>query len=447
MRRLYHNAVLVNEGRMSRGYLVALGDIIESVGAGEAPSEFLNDADIEAIDCRGGLLMPGVIDTHVHFREPGMTDKASIRSESRAALSGGVTSFIDMPNTKPPTVSREALADKMERASRDSTINYAFFIGATDTNLLELLDADYTHTAGIKLFLGSSTGGMLVDDKDTLSHIFAQAPAIIAVHAEDEAIITAARERLKAEYPDGIPVEIHTDVRPREACIAATRLAIELAEKWDKRVHICHISTADELRLIAEAKARGVKVTAETCPQYLIFDRTDFLTLGSRVKCNPAIKDASDRIALLRALRPGGAIDTIATDHAPHLLSQKEGDALTAASGMPMVQFSLPAMLDLISTDPEAEEMVSPAQIVELMCHAPARIFGIERRGFLRPGYYADLVLAERLPLPGHKVTDADTMSLCGWTPLAGRVLGWKATTLSHTAMPLVFRGNLNNHE
>ena len=437
MRRLYHNAIVVNEGREFPGYVITDGDTIAEVGEGSAP---VAGPECEMVDCRGGLLMPGAIDTHVHFREPGLTDKADIASESRAALAGGVTSYIDMPNTKPPTVTVEAWEDKMERAAATSAVNYAFFIGATDSNLDELLRADYTRTAGVKLFLGSSTGGMLVTDEDTLERLFASAPAIIAVHAEDERIVTAARERLKVEYPDGIPVSMHPDVRPREACVAATRHAIALAEKTGARVHICHISTADELRIIADAKARGVRVTAETCPQYLLFDRTDLHTLGARVKCNPAIKDASDRIALIRELRPGGVIDTIATDHAPHLPAQKEGDALTAASGMPMVQFSLPAMLDLVTTDPDAEGYVTPAQVVELMAHAPARIFGIERRGFIRPGYYADLVLAERLPLPGHKVTDADVVSRCGWTPLAGRVLGWKVTTLQHTALPLSIR-------
>lgn len=436
MRRLYHNAIVVNEGREFPGYVITDGDIIAEVGEGSAPAA---GPECEMVDCRGGLLMPGAIDTHVHFREPGLTDKADIASESRAARAGGVTSYIDMPNTKPPTVTVEAWEDKMERAAATSAVNYAFFIGATDSNLDELLRADYTRTAGVKLFLGSSTGGMLVTDEDALERLFASAPAIIAVHAEDERIVTAARERLKAEYPDGIPVSMHPDVRPREACVAATRHAIALAEKTGARVHICHISTADELRIIADAKARGVRVTAETCPQYLLFDRTDLHTPGARVKCNPAIKDASDRIALIRELRPGGVIDTIATDHAPHLSAQKEGDALTAASGMPMVQFSLPAMLDLMTTDPDAEGYVTPAQVVELLAHAPARIFGIERRGFIRPGYYADLVLAERLPLPGHKVTDADVVSRCGWTPLAGRVLGWKVTTLQHTAIPLSF--------
>ena len=264
-------------------------------------------------------------------------------------------------------------------------------------------------------------------------------PPPIAIHAEDEAIVSAARARLSEEYPEGIPLGLHPEVRPREACIAATRHAIALAERYGTAIHICHISTAEELDIIAGAKARGVRVTAETCPQYLMFDRTDLQTLGARVKCNPAVKEASDRIALIRALRPGGAIDTIATDHAPHLPAHKEGNALTAASGMPMVQFSLAAMLDLIGSDPEAEESLTPARVAELMCHAPARIFGVSRRGFLRRGFFADLVLARPLGLPGRKVTDADVVSKCGWTPLDGRPLTWQVETLSHTAMPLTF--------
>lgn len=419
---IYHNAILVNEGKAERGWLKVSGGLIERIGYGDLPAgEFA-----EAVkDCEGAYLMPGVIDTHVHFRDPGLTDKADMATESRAALAGGVTSYFDMPNTNPPTVSVEAIEGKLDRAHDVSAINYAFFIGATNSNLEELIGADYSRIPGIKLFLGSSTGNMLVDDTSTLDTLFAAAPAVIAVHAEDESIIRAARERFKAEHPEGIPVELHPEVRPREACIAATRHAIALAERHGARLHVCHISTADELMLIAEAKARGVKVTAETCPQYLLWDRNDFLTMGSRIKCNPAIKEPADRIALLRELRPGGVIDTIATDHAPHLLSQKEGNALTAASGMPMVQFSLPAMLDLVSSDPDAQG-IGVEQIVELMCHAPARIFGIERRGFLREGYHADLTIVEPLPLPGHRVTDGDVLSRCGWTPLAGRALTWR---------------------
>lgn len=420
--KLFHNAQLVNEGTVTHGWLLTEDDRIARIGEGTCPDGLTAD---EVCDCEGAYLIPGVIDTHVHFRDPGLTEKADMATESRAALAGGVTSFVDMPNTNPPTVSMEAVEGKLARAAEVSVINYGFFIGATNSNLDTLLGADYTRTAGIKLFLGSSTGNMLVDDDNTLARLFADAPALIAVHAEDEAIIRAARERLAAEYPEGIPVELHPDVRPREACIAATRHAIDLAERSGARVHICHISTAEELQLIADAKARGVKVTAETCPQYLMFDRNDFLRLGARVKCNPAIKEPSDRIALLRELRPGGVIDTITTDHAPHLPAQKQGNALTAASGMPMVQFSLPAMLDLMSTDPDAEGL-GIADIVRLMCHAPATLLGIDRRGYLREGYHADLTIVRPLPLPGHRVTDAEVVSRCGWTPLDGRTLGWQ---------------------
>ena len=420
--RLFYNAQLVNEDDVTLGWLLTDGDKIARIGAGQRPDDITAD---EELDCQAAYLIPGVIDTHVHFRDPGLTEKADMATESRAALAGGVTSFVDMPNTRPATVSMDTVEDKLARAAQVSAINYGFFIGATNDNIDTLLTADYSRTAGIKLFLGSSTGNMLVDDDNTLVTLFDRAPALIAVHAEDEAIIRAARERLSAEYPDGIPVEMHPDVRPREACIAATRHAINLAERSGARVHICHISTAEELRLIAEAKARGVKVTAETCPQYLMFDRNDFLRLGARIKCNPAIKEPSDRIALLRQLRPGGVIDTIATDHAPHLPEQKQGNALTAASGMPMVQFSLTAMLDLMSSDPEAEG-VDIARIVRLMCHAPASLLGIDRRGYLREGYYADLAIVRPLLMPGHRVTDSEVVSRCGWTPLDGRTLGWE---------------------
>lgn len=423
---LFENAVIMSEGPRYEGWLLTDGELIDSLGAGEAPAYVKAD---ERVDCRGKWLLPGVIDAHVHFRDPGLTEKADMASESAAAVAGGVTSYFDMPNTVPQTTTLEAWQGKMERGAEVSRANYAFFIGATNGNLDTLLKADYKRVPGVKLFLGSSTGNMLVDADDTLRRLFSEIDVPVAVHAEDEAIIAAARERLKAEHPDGIPVECHPDLRPREACVAATRRAIRLAEESGARLHICHVSTADELRLIADAKARGVKVTAETCPQYLLWDRNDFATLGARIKCNPSIKEASDRIALVRALAPGGAIDTIATDHAPHLLSQKEGDALKAASGMPMVQFSLPAMLDLVDSDPEAEDLLTHERIVELMCHAPARVFGVDRRGALRPGYYADLTLVEPLRLPGVKVTDADVVSRCGWTPLAGRTLSYRVAS------------------
>lgn len=447
MRHIYYNARVYSAGKFEDGLYVATeGDFITEVAelTPAKAEEMGRDPETVMHDCGGGLLMPGAIDTHVHFREPGLTEKADIASESAAAKAGGVTSFTDMPNTRPATLTMEAVEDKLRRAAETSAINYGFFIGAANDNIESVLAADFSRVAGIKLFMGSSTGNMLVDDKDSLDRLFEGAQTVIAVHAEDEAIIAAARERLSREYPDGIPVEMHPDVRPREACTEATRRAIALAERYGTRLHICHISTADELRMIAEAKARGVKVTAETCPQYLLFDRNDLLTLGSRVKCNPSVKEASDRIALIRELKPGGVIDTIATDHAPHLPAQKEGNALTAASGMPMIQWALPAMLDLMTADPDGEESLTPERVVELMCVNPARIFGIDRRGDIKPGFYADLVLAEKLAMPGRKITDADVVSRCGWTPLAGRSLQWSVRTLCCTHMPLRFG---NRHE
>ncbi|MBD5252484.1 MAG: amidohydrolase family protein [Bacteroides sp.] len=418
---LYTDAMLVNEGSISRGWLLTDGERISTLGQGDVPVGITADT---VRDCSGLYLLPGVIDVHVHFRDPGLTEKGDISTESRAAVAGGVTSYFDMPNTRPATVTRRDVDDKLARAAAVSEANYAFFIGATDSNLDELLAADYTRVPGIKLFLGSSTGNMLVDDESALERLFAEAPAIIAVHAEDEAVNRAARERLQAEYPEGIPVELHPELRPAKACVEATRHALALAERHGARLHICHVSTADELQLIAEAKRRGVRVTAETAPQYLLWDAADFLSKGARIKCNPSIKQASDRLALLRALLPGGPIDLIATDHAPHLLSQKQGDALTAVSGMPMVQFSLPVMLDLFDSEPELEGQ-SISRVAELMCHAPARVFGVKDRGFLRQGAYADLTLVERCP-GGWKVSDSDVVSRCGWTPLEGMTLGWR---------------------
>ncbi len=449
MLTLLHNAEIVNEGRRFKGSIVIDGQFISRIFDESTPEAedvsgleaALTSAD-RVIDCEGALLMPGVIDTHVHFRDPGLTEKGDIETESRAAVAGGVTSYIDMPNTRPATVTREAVDNKIKRASEVSAANFGFFIGATNDNLPELLDTDYTRVAGIKLFLGSSTGNMLVDDPDTLATLFSKAPALIAVHAEDEAIIRASREKLLDECGGSIPVERHPDVRPRSACVKATRRAIDLARRSGAHLHICHISTADELQLIKEAKAEGVKVTAETCPQYLLFDRNDFDRLGARIKCNPAIKDSSDRIALLRELLPGGVIDTIATDHAPHLLSQKEGDALTAASGMPMVQFSLRAMLELLDTESELQS-AGPERIAELMAHNPAHLLGLDRRGFIREGYYADLVLLEPsspTAVPS-KVTDAEVAGRCGWTPLAGMSLTPKVRTTFVNGMEAYDRG------
>ncbi|MEZ3590493.1 MAG: dihydroorotase [Muribaculaceae bacterium] len=413
-RTLIHNALIVNEGRSFEGYVVIDGEFIAEVGEGSVPPG-LSDTCDKAEDAGGAMLLPGAIDEHVHFRDPGLTYKADIATESLAAVAGGVTSFIDMPNTKPLTVTLDALDAKYRRAAECSVANYAFFIGATNNNVDTLLKCDYTRVPGVKLFLGSSTGNMLVNDEAALRRLFAEVKAVIAVHAESEAVIRANRERIVAERGEELPVGVHSEIRDARACYESTEMAVALAREYDARLHVLHISTADELRFFTPGPVAGKRITAETCPHYLLFSTDDYATLGGRIKCNPAIKGAADRDALRRAVADG-RIDVVATDHAPHLLAEKEGTALTATSGMPMVQFSLPMMLTLAS-----EGMFTSETVVERMCHAPATLFGIDRRGFIHPGYYADLAVVA--PCDPYTVADADVVSRCGWTPLAGLTL------------------------
>lgn len=415
---LIHNAYIVNEGRSQRGFVAVDGPTISTVGYGDAPASLI-DNSAEIIDGRGRLLLPGVIDTHVHFRDPGLTHKADMATESRAAVAGGVTSFIDMPNTKPLTVTRQLVEEKMARAAEVSVANYGFFIGATDSNIDELLLADYTRVAGVKLFMGSSTGNMLVDDTETIDRIFSQVPALIAVHAEDEPTLRARREAVVARYGENLTVDFHPVIRDHSVCLAASSRIVEIARRHNRRLHLCHVSTADELALLERGPVEDKLITAETCPQYLAFCDEQYAMLGNRIKCNPAIKRPADRDALRRAVE-SGLIDTIATDHAPHLVEEKSGTALTAASGMPMIQFSLTLMLQMA-----AEGIFTIGRIVEAMCHNPARIYGIERRGFIREGYYADLTLVDNDCEP-YTITDQWVLSRCGWTPLAGLTVGNK---------------------
>lgn len=412
------NARVALDDKIVPGYVVIEGEYIAEVGEGNAPESLL-DGTHTLIDADGRLVMPGVIDEHVHFRDPGLTHKADMMSESRAAVAGGVTSFIDMPNTVPATTTIAAVEDKMARAAEVSSANYAFFIGATNSNIDELLAADYTKIAGVKLFLGSSTGNMLVDSESTISRIFAEVPALIAVHAEDEAIIAANRKKVIDKYGDDAPVELHPLIRSREACIEATRKAVEGAWKYDARLHVLHISTEEELSFFSPGPIEDKKITAETCPQYLVFSNEQYRGYGSGIKCNPAIKMPEDRDALRKAVADG-IIDVVATDHAPHLPEEKVGGALKAVSGMPMIQFSLPVMLTLAS-----EGMFATEKVIEVMCHNPARLYGIDRRGFLRPGYYADVVLVDDQCEP-YTVTSEMVLSKCGWTPLEGAPLGAK---------------------
>ncbi|MDE5829996.1 MAG: dihydroorotase [Duncaniella sp.] len=409
---LLYNGLIINEGERFTGYVAIEGELISEVGHGQPSPEMIDSAE-EAIDLNGDMVIPGVIDTHVHFRDPGLTEKGDIATESKAAVMGGVTSYIDMPNTLPPTVTRADVDDKIKRAREVSVANYGFFIGATNSNFNEIAQADYTRIAGVKLFMGSSTGNMLVDDTSAISKIFSKIKAPVAIHAEDEATIAACRASAEAEYAGKeVPVDMHPAIRSRHACYLATSRAVELARKCGTRLHVCHISTADELSLFSPGDVSSKLITAETGPHYLYFDSNDYSTHGARVKCNPAIKECSDKLALLRAVE-NRTIDTIATDHAPHQLSSKEGGALKAASGMPGIEFSLPVMLELADDNPALTE----ERIIETMCHNPAVIFRIDRRGFLRRGYYADITVVGNHRI---KISDESVTSRCGWTPYAG---------------------------
>lgn len=406
-----HNARIVNLGREYTGYVAIDGEFIHAMGDGAAP-EALLAASQEVIDAAGMLLIPGCIDDHVHFREPGLTHKADIASESRAAVAGGVTSYMDMPNTKPLTINAEALEEKFDIAARSSVANYSFFIGATNDNIDTLLSIDNKCVAGVKLFLGSSTGNMLVDESDVLHRLFRECRTLISVHSEDEAIIRERRAFYTGRFGEDLSVFYHPLIRSAEACYVCTERAVELARRYGTRLHVAHISTARELELFWAEPLLDKRITAEACVHHLWFTDNDYASLGTRIKCNPAIKTTADRNALRDAVN-NGAIDLIATDHAPHLLSEKQGGALTAASGSPYVQFSLIMMLELVR-----QGVFSTVTVVEKMCHAPAMLYNIDRRGILRPGYYADIVLIDTNTR--HTVTKEDVLSKCGWSPLEG---------------------------
>ncbi len=395
------------------GWIAFSGDTIMAVGYG-------GDSRPEAatvVDGKGALALPGVIDAHVHFREPGLTRKADIASESRAAVCGGVTSYLDMPNTVPQTVTPEAWRQKMDLAAEKSLANYGFFIGATNDNLDVLLGADYTRVPGVKLFMGASTGGMLVESDSALRTLFSRVDAIIAVHAEDQRIISEQAARAKAVAAGNpVPVEMHSSIRSAEACYQSSLKAVTLAREYGTRLHLCHISTGRELSLLQPGLSPlGKRITAEVSPHHLLWTADDYARKGTRIKMNPAVKTVADRDALRRAVADG-IIDIVATDHAPHCLQDKEGDALTAASGAPMVQFSLAAMLD----------MFDEATMQRVMCANPAMVYGICRRGFLRPGYFADITLVGTVE--PYLVDDSMVVSRCGWTPMHGEVLRHRVT-------------------
>lgn len=407
---LLHNALIINENRSFVGSVLIDQGIIQRVFEETVPDDIIRTAEV--IDANGLWLLPGAIDDHVHFREPGLTHKASIASESMAAVAGGVTSYMEMPNTKPATTTIENWEAKMELAANTSWANYAFYLGATNNNLSELQKADYSRVCGIKLFMGSSTGNMLVDNEEAIVELFKTVPALIAIHAESENRIRANKEKYTAQYGENLPVSFHPLIRDVEACYESTSLAIDLAKRHHARLHVLHLSTAKELTLFENKPLEDKRITAEACVPHLWFDDKAYAQHGTAVKCNPAIKSSTDRLALIQAVKDG-LIDVVATDHAPHLLSEKEGDALTAASGMPGIQFSLPLLLELSNKGCFSKETV-----VTRMCHAPAILYRIEKRGFIREGYHADLVLVD--PSKEHVIADDEVLSTCGWSPFVG---------------------------
>lgn len=409
---LIKNATIINEGRRFVGSVIVRGERIERIIPGRNGINDMEAESYKCIDADGLWLVPGCIDDQVHFREPGLTYKADIATESKAAVAGGVTSFMDMPNTKPQTVTLEALEWKYDRAAETSAANYAFYLGATNDNADVLQKADYGKICGVKVFMGSSTGNMLVDDKETLKRIFSEVPAIIAIHAEKEEIIRHNREYYVNRFGENLPVMFHPLIRNAEACYASSAEAAELATKYGARLHILHLSTEKEISLLDNAPLPEKRITGEVCVHHLYFDDNDYARYGNLIKWNPAIKCYSDRVALVNAVN-AGKIDIVATDHAPHLLSEKEGTCLTAASGGPLVQHSLSVMTELAMKGRFSMEMV-----VEKMAHSPALLFGVEKRGFVREGYYADLVLID--PNKPYTVTRENILSKCGWSPFEG---------------------------
>ena len=407
---------IVNEGRVFYGRICVEGDTIVSVNERPTPNPSQKEGSQEN-ENDNVYIFPGVIDEHVHMREPGMTEKGDMASESRAAAAGGVTSFFDMPNTKPQTTTINALRDKLALAAEKSIINYGCFIGATNDNIQELQAVDTALVPGIKVFMGASTGNMLVDDAQTLDSIFAIAAERglpIVTHCEDSALIE--RNTLRMVESQEPRVEFHSIIRNEEVCLSSTRRAIALAEKNGTQLLVAHVSTGKEIPLITLSRGN---IKAETCVSYLTFCDKDYTLLGSRIKCNPAIKTEADRLALRQALADG-RIHCIATDHAPHLPADKEGGALKATSGMPSVQFSLVIMLQLAD-----EGWLSVPQVAQLMCHNPAQLFGVEKRGLLRPGMKADITIVRHLNTP-HTINDDEVISKCGWTPYAGQQTHWQ---------------------
>jgi dihydroorotase len=421
---ILRSATIVNEGKQEVADVYIKDGIIQKIGVNLSTVENTKEYNLE-----GKYLLPGCIDDQVHFREPGLTHKANIGTESRAAVAGGITSFMEMPNTVPNALTQELLEDKYVIGSNTSIANYSFFMGASNDNLDEVLKTDGKKVCGVKIFMGSSTGNMLVDREQTLEGLFANVPPmLIATHCEDELTIKANIEKYKAIYGEDVPIEMHPVIRNEEACFLSSSLAVRLAKKFNTRLHILHISTAKELALFDNTIPLEQKmITAEACIHHMCFSDEDYKTKGNFIKWNPAVKTASDRDAIFQGVLDN-KIDVIATDHAPHTLEEKNQSYFKAPSGGPLVQHALQAMLEKVK-----EGKISIERVVEKMAHAPAILFKIQNRGFIREGYFADLVVVDAI---SQTVTKENLLYKCGWSPFEG-------TTFSHSILKTFVNGNL----
>ncbi len=426
---LIKNALIVNKGKRFIGNLLSEDTFIKKI----SEKEIQVPSHCTVIDARGLILIPGVIDDHVHFRDPGLTHKGDIYTESRAAAAGGVTSFMEMPNTIPQAVNAEVFKKKFENASNSSLVNYSFYFGATNDNIEEIRKINPKETCGLKVFIGSSTGNMLVDNKKSLEAIFAESPVLIATHCEDETSIRNNTEKYLAKYGENLAFKYHPEIRSAEACYLSSSRAVELAEKFDARLHILHISTAKELELFRnDIPSIEKKITAEVCIHHLVFNDESYESKGSMIKWNPAIKTENDRQKLFEAVI-SGKLDIIATDHAPHTLEEKQNSYFKAPSGGPMVQHSLVSMLEF-----HKKKLISLEKIVEKMCHTPSDLFQVDRRGYLKEGFYADMTLIH--PDSSWKVEKSNILYKCGWSPLEG-------SEFSHKVLKTFVNGELVYNE
>ncbi|MFP4524952.1 MAG: dihydroorotase [Bacteroidales bacterium] len=432
------NTIIVNENKTNKGSVLIKNGLIEEIypGVNTVPEEIINQSEV--IDASGKILIPGIIDDHVHFRQPGLETKGTIYTESIAAIAGGVTSFMEMPNTVPQTINHVRLEEKFALAKENSFANYSFYLGATNENIEEIVKSNPSEICGVKAFLGSSTGNMLLNNKETLANLFRESPLPIAAHCEDETIIKNNLAHYTSLYGHNIPIDYHPKIRSEEACYKSSSSAIELAEKYGSKFHILHLSTEKELNLFnSQINRKDKKITSEACIHHLWFNDKDYNTYGTRIKWNPAIKSEKDRVSLLMGLKEN-QIDLIGTDHAPHTLKEKSQPYTQAPSGGPMIQHSLQAMLEFYHNN-----ILSLTEIVDKMCHAPADIFNVRKRGYIKKGYYADLVLVELHK--SYKVDQNNLLYKCKWSPMENYTF---KSSITHTFVNgiLVFEnGKINN--